>query len=202
MKKNFDEYKKALENVWKKDGRMVDYCMKETDNVVRLDNGWLIPVEKEHLKKDFCFGYSLSRYDSDDYDRANEMARYASESEDYFVTENMASFRELMKDISDDDLFVGVATKYISGGENLKSVHFFRGWEVCDAFGGSCYLDKVSDSDIEYRGTTYHILSDADREKVKEGVAEAMKNHEKRVNTYLKKYGTKHVNTWSYWQDA
>lgn len=205
MNKGFiEDYEKALHGVWS-DQRMIDYCMKKVDNVVKLDNGSLIAIEKESIKKNFCFGYHDSRYDTESYDEANAMARHASESESYFYDENMRSFREMMDDLNDDSLHAAISTHYIcndASGEAIKSLTFLRGWEVCEMFVGSCYMDKVGGTTGQLNGRDYYILNDADLEKVKVGMAQAMKNHEKRVNTYLKKYSTKHVNSWSYWLDA
>ena len=204
-KKGFiEDYEKALHGVWSSP-KMIDYCVKKVDNVVKLDNGFLIAIDKESIKKDFCFGYSLSRYDSEDFDRANEMARYAGESENYFYNENMKHFRSLYDDLTYGEYHPAVCTQYYLNDESgavIKSLAFLKGWEVCEMFGGSCYMDKVGGTTGTARGREYYILTKDDIAKVVAGVELAMKNHEKRVNTYLKKYGTKHVNSWSYWQDA
>lgn len=195
------EYEVEIRKAWSSP-KMVDYCLRKTDNVVRLDNGYLIPIDKESIEKDFCFGYSLSRYDSESYDRANDMARYASESEAYFFEQNMKSFRRVME-CFDEGLYPVASRLYYSGGDMLKSVRFYKGWEICDLFGGSCYLDEVKGKYVkDDRGNELYILNDKDIADLRAGYELAMNNHEKRVRTYLKKYGTKHVNSWSYWQDA
>lgn len=200
-KKGFiEEYEAELRKVWSSE-RMVKYCLGKVDNVVKLDNGYVIPIEKESIEKDFCFGYHDSAYNSDSYDEANAMACYASESESYFFEENMKKFRSTIKAF--EEYHPVAMTAYISGGEYLKSIHFMRGWEICDLFGGSCYMDKVGGTYTrDGNGRDVYILNDEDIKKVLDGYKLAMANHEKRVRTYLKKYGTKHVNSWSYWLDA
>ena len=54
---------------------------KKANHIVELENGDIVVIEKPTIKKDFCFGYSDSRYDTEDYDRANEMAAHARTSE-------------------------------------------------------------------------------------------------------------------------
>ena len=180
---------------------MVKYCLGKVDNVVKLDNGFLIPIDKRSIEKDFCFGYHDSRYDTESYDEANAMARHARESESYFFDENMKAFRSEVKAF--EEYYPVVSTMYYSGGEKIKSVRFMRGWEICDLFGGSCYMDKIGGTYTkDATGRDVYILNDADIKKVLDGYKLAMANHEKRVRTYLKKYGTKHVNSWSYWLDA
>jgi len=204
-KKGFiTEYENELHGIWGSQ-RMIDYCVKKVDNVVRLDNGFLIPIDKEHIEKDFCFGYHDSRYNTDDYDRANAMAAHARTSEEYFFDENMRGFREVMNNLDDNDLYPVVSMMYYSGGDanKIKSFRFLRGWQICELFGGSCYLSEIGGKYVKDRdGHTIYILNEKDIASVKAGYELAMKNHEKRVRTYLKKYGTKHVNAWSYWLDA
>jgi hypothetical protein len=75
-------------DVWH-DQHMVDYCVKKAAHIVELDNGDIVAIDRPSIRKDFCFGYSDSRYNTDDYDRANDMAHYASKSVDYFMSENL-----------------------------------------------------------------------------------------------------------------
>ena len=67
-------YRNIIDEVFDHDKHMVDYCAKKIDQLVPLDNGMFIEIEKQSIKKDFCFGYSDSPYDTEDYDRANRMA--------------------------------------------------------------------------------------------------------------------------------
>ena len=86
-----EEYTK----VWgARDSKMVDYCVNKVAEVAVLPNGELITVDKQTIKKDFCFGES-----GYDYDDAQAMASYARKSEDYFREKNMAYFNEWLKDL-------------------------------------------------------------------------------------------------------
>lgn len=62
----------VMRETWGNDDGMRKHYEKTLFTAVELSNGYLIPIEKSSIKKSFCFGYSLSRYDSEDYDRANE----------------------------------------------------------------------------------------------------------------------------------
>ena len=78
-------YRKLIEQVWKDDTNMVDYCMRKVEVLSQLDNGIIFFIEKQKIEKNFCFGYSDSAYDTEDYDRANAMAFHARTSEQYFT---------------------------------------------------------------------------------------------------------------------
>jgi hypothetical protein len=45
------------------------------------------------------------------------------------------------------------------------------------------------------------FLNDEDIEKIKEALEEEKTKFKKRLETYLKKYGTSKLKVWSYWRD-
>lgn len=51
-------------DVWHDDQEMIDFCLKEAGYIVELVNGDIIVIKKPKIKKDFCFGYSDSRFPS------------------------------------------------------------------------------------------------------------------------------------------
>ncbi len=183
------ELKKRLEEllrreVWKSDERMVQFCLKESARIVPLSNNNYISIEKPRIKTSFCFGYSLSRYDTEDYDNANKMANYASKSEEYFIKENMKQFDELIKELEDDNYKVFLINHYQGQPKDSEYKQLrFRRW----------YEDKYED-EIE--------LTADDKKAIKEAYEIEKEVFQKRLNTYLKRYGTSKLRTWSYWQDA
>lgn len=56
---------------WQDDEKMMDYERKHISQVVELDNGELVAIEKPKIETRFCFGYS--HYD-DSEERAEKMA--------------------------------------------------------------------------------------------------------------------------------
>ena len=173
--------------VWKGDKKMVDYCVKKAGCIVELVNGDIVAIEKPSIKKDFCFGYSDSRYDTEDYDRANNMAEHARKSTEYFLEQNMKDINETIDSLEGKGSYRWewrVAIPYYGQPKDskLKSI-------LCV----DCY---------ESRGKEYPLLEGEDLQRVIEGYKVVKADFEKRLNTYLKRYGLSKVNSWSYWQDA
>ena len=176
-------YRELLKTAWS-DEKMVDFCAKEADKVIELEDGYLTAIERPRLETSFCFGYSLSAYNTDDYDRANAAAEQAARDEQYFIRENMKDIAWHMKNLKDSRLKYYRYIKYSGSPSDSKlaGVTSKRAWEA--------------------PRPGYVELSDSDRAKIWEGYAAAARDFLKRLNTYLKRYGMTKVNTWSYWRDA
>lgn len=170
--------------VWK-DEKMVKHCLKEMGYIVGLENGDIIILEKPRIKKDFCFGYSDSSYDTVDYDNANDMAHHARKSEEYFIDKNLDQIRDTIKGLKSKEgarFKWGISTKYTGQKENSKLKEIYQ----YDQFDGKEHTE-VSKDDID---------------RVIQGYEEVEKAFNKRLKTYLKRYGLTKVNSWSYWKDA
>lgn len=196
------EYKK----VWKSDSRMVDYCANKAAEVAHLPGGELVVIDKEGIKKDFCFGES--GYDADE---AAASAAHARSSEDYFKSRNMEHFDSLIAEISNSTTGEGYMRMviYTNGAYfsqpddcNLHSIGFARLTDIIDACGGSCRLDELPGKPLTVRFQPCRIATREEHEIILSAYDAARAAHEKRVNTYLKRYGLSQVHSWTYWRDA
>ena len=176
-------------DVWHNDQKMVDYCVKKAGYIVELEDGSILAIEKPSIEKNFCFGYSDSRYDTEDYDRANAMAAHAKESTEYFMKENMRDINNMIASLegNSDYLYHWVHRIRIpySGqpaDSKLKAIHTFQSWDE--------------------NAQKYPALEGENLRRVIEGYKIVKADFEKRLQTYLKRYGLSKVNSWSYWQDA
>lgn len=182
------EYERILStDVWPKRRDMVDYCVKEAAHIVELTNGDIIVIEKPRIKKDFCFGYRDSRYDTVEFDEANAAADHARSSTDYFLAENLAAIDDVIKHLegkerSSWDFHVCIPYYNQSESSKLKKIREFY-WH-------------------DENGRKYPKLEGEDRARVLEGYKAVRASFEKRLHTYLKRYGLSKVNSWSYWVDA
>ena len=198
-------YQRDLQKVWHGNARMIKYCTDKAAQIVGMENGRYFIIEKKKIRTDFCFGYSLSRYDTEDYDRANAAARHASENADYFIRENMKEITGTL-DLLDDDRYMPVLYEEydpVYGCPNLCALNFRRVAEILEDCGGSAYLEELKGTDKKEArgGRKYHILSGEEKEAVRNAFKEAAARHEKKVLAYLKRYGLSKVNSWSYWRD-
>lgn len=200
-----DLLKEEYTKVWGKDSHMVDWCVKQVSTVAVLPNGKIIPVDKQSIKKDFCFGES-----GYDYDDAQRMAHHARTSEDYFREKNMAYFNEWLKDLREavngghDYMLVIYDRAYTGQTDDCKiaSATWVRLGDIIEACGGSAYLAELAGRAIKYRGQDCRIATKEELQLILKAYEDATKAHEKRVNAYLKRFGTSKVHSWTYWRDA
>lgn len=155
--------------------------------VVELSNGYLIPIEKPRIEKNFCFGYSLSRYDSEDYDRANKMSLHAKTNEDYFLEENRKQITSMIDAFYKYNCFVRIHYYNAPKDTKIRCIEFVSDY------------DKWNMSE-EQKSKLEPIL-EADKELLINAYIEEQKAFEKRLASYLKRYGLSKVRSWSYWQD-
>lgn len=166
---------------------MRKYFNQSIDRVVELHDGRMIAVEKPSIHKQFCFGWH-STFPGADYKEAGEMAEYAGRSEVYFIEENMKQIDRKIEDLSRDRIRYTPksAIQYLRAGENSRVCYL----KWCDKF--DCGLDE-KDTDRD--------MTDGDIEKLRAAYLETKRDFGKRLDTYLKRYGMKHVRTWTYWAD-
>lgn len=180
------EYRELLKDVWK-DDRMIKYCSSLADVVFKTEDGFYLEVEKPYIETRFCFGYSDSPYDTEDYDRASEMAHYARTNEDHFRETNLRKLKRAIEYYSDKNNDLWFQNHYISQENNiLKCIQSFKHWEE---------PHDISDT------TKYHKVSDKDRELIVDAYKQELERFSKRVETYLKRYGLSKVHSWTYWRD-
>lgn len=153
--------------------RNPDYYLKEVSHIVELSDGSLFPIEKPHLQTSFCFGWGTFEGDEE----ANKMVNHAQNSQEYFRSANLENFDRDPKSIAKHTFKVCNSYR----GENIKVIHPLMDWE---------------------NPANHTLLSEEDRVRILEGYKIVRARFEKRINTYLKRYGTSKLRTWSYWADA
>lgn len=179
--------KNALSEVWS--GKMLDYCLKESDHIVELENGDIISIDKPRIEKDFCFGHGYCGVSTqEEEDRADNMAHYARTNADYFLEQNLKGIDQSIKAFEEvasgkQQAFLNINYTGQSESNPLKCVIWCRGYETEDY--------KVK----------YNELSQEGARRISEGYKEVRNQFIKRLSTYLKKYGLSKVNTWSYLSD-
>lgn len=199
-----DEYMKEWEKVWPGDKGMLDYERKQFSYAVRLENGGIVYFEKPSMKTEFCFGYS-SCGQGPEYDEANAACR-AADSEQYFLHVNLKDMDEEIEALEKNCRYdhekdewnrhYDGLTWYIQRARyeretapmNLYSYHAWSKWDV-------------KNEPWRYTPGTYEEMSDADRKTIIAALKHEREKFEKRLRTYLKRYGTSKLRTWTYWMD-
>ena len=158
----------------------LDYYLKKFDSIVEIDDSHYFAIEKPSIKTSFCFGYGFCGVSTEeDRKRANYMARVADTNEKYFIDENMKKIKDLKKSIDNAKTFC----LNNDAGElyTIEEDYFYR-WPYSKP--------------LIYRDVTQ------EEKKMMLGMVDAVAaRFEKRLKTYLKRYGLSKINSWSYLVD-
>lgn len=167
--------------VWRGSPRMVSFCVKEAAYIVELENGDIIALEKPKIETRFCFGYR----DSDDLRDANAMADHAAKSTEYFMKENLSELDNLIDRLESENshpIEYYIDTKYYNQPKDIKlktMLAFY--WHDNHKHG--------------------QPLQGINKQRVIDGYKTVRADFEKRLKSYLKRYGMSKVQTWSYWTE-
>ena len=151
------------------EGDMLDYFRKRFSSAVKLTNGGLIVFEKPSIQTSFCFGYHTN--DDEGYKKANEMADYASKSEDYFMSRNLAEYDRKIKAIetgesdrySCQEIYI-YRTVY---GDNKNGNVALNVWK----YGISSHWDyeRAKEDGARY-GAEHQLINDTDKAALLDGL--------------------------------
>lgn len=199
------EYAKIKAQRWDNGSeKWVKYYKDNTAYVVKLNNGWLLGIEKPRIETRFCFGYGYCGVsDEEDYRAAASMEHYASTNEQYFINENLKELNEIITRLKltvenwDDDY-----AQY----EALHNHEYY--WGNCkpcyyNTVEGACSLSfmKYYNEHFERDNDILVMLDKENCERILSGYIKVKEQFEKRINTYLKKYGLTKLHTWTYLSD-
>ena len=182
-----EEYMQEWTKVWKDKG-MLDYERKKFSGAIRLENGGILYFEKPSIDHEFCF-----HDEGADYEFYKDVTKTEQSLKDYFLERNLRKFDEQIKDLQKlskecRDWYIQRAS-YSGETEklNLWTHKLISDWDLRDH--PSWYGDVVK-------------MSEADRKAILAATKRERDKFEKRLQTYLKRYGTSKIRTWTYWADA
>ena len=201
MKANKELLYSEYSKVWS-DERMRNYCTNKVATMAILPDGSIITVEKQGIEKNFCFGES-----GHDYDDAAAAAHHAMTSEDYLFRQNMEGFNRTIKALEEskeNGLWLHIMDISYTGqaaGCRIRSIQYAKASEVLEEVGPS-FLNELYGQRVKIRGCEGHLATLEEIEAILTAYKEAAADHEKKVRSYIKRYGTSKVNAWTYWRDA
>lgn len=179
-------FKEIITDYWKKDAKMIDYCIKSTAYIVQLADGDIYSIDKPTIETSFCFGYGYCGVSTEEqYKNAHDAMHYADTHEDYFISENLKQIDEYIESLQDESLRV------------YKYVHYCGN---CDArYKDICFI-RYYESPASNLKDCKEITAD-ERQALIAGYEEVKKQFQKRLDTYLKRYGLSKIRTWTYLSD-
>ena len=178
-------YKEIITDYWK-DDKMIDFCMKKAAYIVPLENGDITEIEKPSIETHFCFGYGMNGISTEeDYQDAQSMMHHADTNEQYFIDENMKGINSYIENLKDKHIKVYKYVHYCGKCDiRLKGINFYRHFEIPESNLKDC-----------------KELTAGEREEMIKGYEIVKKQFEKRLHTYLKRYGLSKLHTWTYLVD-
>lgn len=149
--------------------------LKEVGYVVELSDGSLIRIHKPSIEKRFCY--------ADHLENAFDCVRKIRTEPEFFIAENLReSCDRIIRDYEEDwgHFWLQNAARPLDQESRLKSVV------------SGCWV------------THEHArpLSSEDRKRIIEVYRIVRADFEKRLRSYVKRYGLKSVHAWTYWADA
>ena len=195
-----EEYMQEWTKVWQ-DQSMLDYNRKRFSGAVRLTNGGILYFEKPRIDSSFCFHDEGPQYEF----YRHMMADRETRLRDYFLHENLDDMDEEIRALECNCRFP--EGEYHSH-YNCKTWYLERCRYTCETAPLRLWQARAwSAYDVEhetwrYEPGTYEKMCDEDRLAILEGLKREREKFKKRLQAYLKRYGTSKIRTWTYWADA
>lgn len=181
-----NEYLETKNDYWK------EYCKKTTFGVLKFEDNTYLQFKKPIIETSFCFGYGYCGVSSvEDEQRASDMEEYARTNEKYFLDENLEqvdSRIKILKEVLESDY------KVICFMKDEQEVSY------CDYKKmGDKIVDKAYCHD--YTNKIYRVATNKEVKLILKAYQEVRASFEKRLHTYLKKYGLSKLRTWTFLSD-
>lgn len=183
LTKNDKEFlAKEYSKVWRKrdgsvDEKMVDHCVKTTSAFVMF-GPYIVSIDKPHIQTDFWFGERTY-----DYDEVLEECRKASQSEKFFKESNRRGCKagNIIESIDADTCEAWLCHNY-RGESNLAYVQFVSRYNPL-------------------RGNEIRQLTKDELQEYRQMCVEELEKFDKRLDTYLKRYGLTKCHFGTFWLD-
>ena len=184
-KENINAYINIVNStLWKDSKRMQEYIIKKCSDVFKSSNNNFVEFEKPTIETRFCFGHGQNGITTqEETNMACKQAEHARTSEQYFIDENLEEINRKIKTFSEaQKLFL------LPQYQNINNIAYI----VTDEY----FLHYPS-----YENKIIEELSENDRKELLKICENEKAKFLKRLQTYLKRYGLKKVQAWSYLVD-
>lgn len=179
MDKVKDEYRKYYSGI-KFDENGYKWAVSNIGGVVEFENGLLYVIEKLRIRTEFCFGYGQNGVSDEESFRFAVDGSNGVKQKMGFINANLRMFDREYGHLLEGKLFCYCICSYHNG----KPVRIVR----------------VSHMDNEH---DYQVgeVTDRGRRKIVEEVGRMREDFRKRLEAYWKRYGAKHLRSWTYLVD-
>ena len=187
----WEEFKKRVLKAEDNSQDWLNYWLKGTSELMMADCGVILRIEKEKIKVDFCW-----HDEGPDYEEYKRLHSDEESMREYFINANLREY---------DEQIEGLTSRKNRWGEPQVIVLYERdtcshgkcGWGTGFRMMSKCqFQQEQNDSRC-----TVHQLTENDIVKALALVKNERAKMEKRLQTYLKRYGISKLHTWTYWAD-
>lgn len=173
---------KELLEITKKHG---EDCDGYYVGAIKIKDGYFTKFKKQELQKSFCFGYSDFGQGMTEEEANETCANFGAKE---FKEYNLSKFDRMYE----DELEQLGRYKDVTLRCTERTDHAYT---VCEV------QDKFTTPDPEHELTLEGEEADRFREEYKTTVASLRADFEKKINSYLKRYGVSKIRKWTYWAD-
>lgn len=205
-----DEFLNKVFTNEKIDEKTKEFYRKDWYNtVIKLKDNEYFAIPKPTIQTSFCFGYGLyGRASESEIKDAGEQAERARTSQERFIKENLRPIDNALATLKYHliklDNF-NKAQEYYN--KNEKIIRYIDTTYVPVIY--SCRNERPFELSLEYtdreNATTNkfvkRIATKDDLEKIIKAHEQVKEQFTKRLNTYLKRFGLKKLNVWTYLVD-
>lgn len=190
----WEEYKQRVLKAENGDQHWLDYYMKDTSNLMMTDCGIILTFGKKSIKVDFCW-----HDEGPDYEHYKQVHSTEENLRNYFLRENLRQYDEKIEELTSrkdrwGNPVIGVIYESRTWGNGA-----WKHWGIADS------IRLMSDYDFKCEQNDNRVsvrqLTENDMQKALAILKDERAKFEKRLNTYLKRYGTSKLHTWTYWAD-
>lgn len=188
----WEEFRKRVLKAEDNSQDWLNYWLKGTSELMMTDCGVILRFEKEKIKVDFCW-----HDEGPDYEEYKRLHSDDEAMREYFINANLRKY---------DEQIEGLTSRKNRWEEPQVIVLYERdtcshgkcGWGTGFRMMSKCqFQQEQNDSRC-----TVHQLTENDIVKALALVKSERAKMEKRLQTYLKRYGISKLHTWTYWENA
>lgn len=154
-----------------------EYYKKHSAGAIKVPEGYIV-IDKPRIENRFCF-----HDEGPDYETYKEIHRKDENLRAYFLNENLRDLDTELEHLRKEDTPVFVYSM------DYKQMAGYR-------------TDRYSYDFHECMKAGHRQMTPEERAQVIALTQAVRDAFEKRLQTYLKKYGTSKIHTWTYWADA
>lgn len=189
-----DRFVVGLEEVYGKDSKMVNWCLKQIAYLVPICSGkYIIELSKPSIETEFWFGESDMGQGPSHEENTSTMKHVRSNIVDYFINKNLSSI---------DDMIDKIKAIINDTTYSLKAKHYINYYKSSDDSPIHGFvIENINYGYSSVNGETWDVEK-KDLKTILEAYQLLKKDFKNRLETYIKKYGTRKMYVHSYWMDA